>query len=185
MSTSLEGRVAVVTGGARGLGAGIADHLAQAGARVVIADVIDGAATAAGLQGSGHEFRSLDVTDTAAVERLMASVRADLGSLDILVNNAGISQPIGKMHRHARRGHRPRVRGERPRAHRLQPCCRSDHARAGPRQDHQHVVADRQARLARTGASTRPRSSPSSASPRSWPRSSPRPSRSTRSARAR
>ena len=97
MSTSLEGRVAVVTGGARGLGAGIADHLAQAGARVVIADVIDGAATAAGLQGSGHEFRALDVTDTAAVERTMTAVLGDLGSLDILVNNAGISQPIGKL----------------------------------------------------------------------------------------
>lgn len=95
MSTSLEGRVAVVTGAARGLGAGIADRLARAGARVVIADVIDGAATAAGLPGSGHTFRSLDVTDGAAVDALMASVRADHGRLDILVNNAGVSQPIG------------------------------------------------------------------------------------------
>ena len=95
MSTSLEGRVAVVTGGARGLGAGVADRLARAGARVVIADVIDGSETAAGLTGSDHEYRELDVTDTPAVERLMASVREELGSLDILVNNAGVSQPIG------------------------------------------------------------------------------------------
>jgi NAD(P)-dependent dehydrogenase (short-subunit alcohol dehydrogenase family) len=94
MSTSLDGRVAVVTGGARGLGAGIADHLARAGARVVVCDVLDGSATIASLGGSGHEFRPLDVTDTGAVERTMTSVREDLGSLDILVNNAGISQPI-------------------------------------------------------------------------------------------
>ena len=95
MSTSLEGRVAVVTGGARGLGEGIADHLARAGARVVVCDVLDGSRCVAGLEGSGHEFRPLDVTDTAAVERHMAAVKDDLGSLDILVNNAGISQPIG------------------------------------------------------------------------------------------
>jgi NAD(P)-dependent dehydrogenase (short-subunit alcohol dehydrogenase family) len=97
MSTSLEGRVAVVTGGARGLGAGVADRMAKAGARVVIADVIDGAETAASLPGSGHVYRALDVTDTAAVERFMTAVRDDLGSLDILVNNAGVSQPIGKV----------------------------------------------------------------------------------------
>jgi NAD(P)-dependent dehydrogenase (short-subunit alcohol dehydrogenase family) len=97
MSTSLEGRVAVVTGGARGLGAGIAQHLAQNGATVMILDVIDGTATAAGLPGSGHEYRALDVTDTAAVEERMAKIRAHHGSLDILVNNAGISQPIGSV----------------------------------------------------------------------------------------
>ena len=97
MSTSLDGRVAVVTGGARGLGAGIAQHLAQNGALVMILDVIDGTATAAALPGSGHEYRQLDVTDTAAVEERMAKIRAHHGSLDILVNNAGISQPIGKL----------------------------------------------------------------------------------------
>ena len=97
MSTSLEGRVAVVTGGARGLGAGIADRMARAGARVVIADVIDGSQTAADLAGEGHEFRALDVTDTAAVEAFMASVNADHGRLDILANNAGVSQPIGSV----------------------------------------------------------------------------------------
>jgi NAD(P)-dependent dehydrogenase (short-subunit alcohol dehydrogenase family) len=97
MSTSLDGRVAVVTGGARGLGAGIAQHLAQNGALVMILDVIDGTATAAALPGSGHEYRQLDVTDTAAVEERMARIHAHHGSLDILVNNAGISQPIGKL----------------------------------------------------------------------------------------
>jgi 3-oxoacyl-[acyl-carrier protein] reductase len=71
--------------------------MARAGARVVVADVIDGAETVAGLDGSGHSFRPLDVTDTAAVEAFMAAVKADTGSLDILVNNAGVSQPIGKV----------------------------------------------------------------------------------------
>ena len=97
MSTSLEGRVAVVTGGARGLGRGVADHLAKAGARVVVADVLDGTECVDALQGGGHEYRPLDVTDTPAVERYMGAVRDDFGSLDILVNNAGISQPIGKV----------------------------------------------------------------------------------------
>jgi NAD(P)-dependent dehydrogenase (short-subunit alcohol dehydrogenase family) len=97
MSTSLEGRVAVVTGGARGLGAGIAEHLARNGALVIILDVIDGTATAAALPGSGHEYRALDVTDTAAVEERMGKVRSHHGSLDILVNNAGVSQPIGSV----------------------------------------------------------------------------------------
>src|SRR5918999_1890585 len=97
MSTSLEGRVAVVTGGARGLGEGIATHLARAGARVVVCDVLDGSRCVSGLEGAGHEYRPLDVTDTAAVERHMVAVKDDLGSLDILVNNAGISQPIGKV----------------------------------------------------------------------------------------
>ena len=95
MSTSLEGRVAVVTGGARGLGEGIANYLARAGARVVVCDVLDGSRCVSGLEGTGHEYRPLDVTDTAAVERHMGAVNEDFGSLDILVNNAGISQPIG------------------------------------------------------------------------------------------
>lgn len=90
----LKGRRALVTGGARGLGAGIADALARAGADVVIADVLDaeGEATAAAMRGTGAKasFVKLDVTDDTAWERAVAQAIADLGGLDLVVNNAGV-----------------------------------------------------------------------------------------------
>ncbi len=86
----LAGRRALVTGGARGLGAGMAQALTAAGARVMIADVLKdvGEQTAAGLDGGG--FVELDVTDDAAWERAVAHTVSELGGLDVLVNNAGI-----------------------------------------------------------------------------------------------
>jgi 3alpha(or 20beta)-hydroxysteroid dehydrogenase len=86
----LSGRRALVTGGARGLGAGMAQALADAGARVMIADVLKdvGEQTAAQLPGCG--FVPLDVTDDAAWESAVVHTVAELGGLDILVNNAGI-----------------------------------------------------------------------------------------------
>lgn len=86
----LSGRRALVTGGARGLGAGMAHALAEAGARVMIADVLKdvGEQTAAQLPGGG--FVSLDVTDDAAWESAVAHTVEELGGLDIVVNNAGI-----------------------------------------------------------------------------------------------
>ena len=82
----LDGRVAVVTGAARGIGFASARRLIEAGATVVLADV-DGAALteAATRLGPRAIAASLDVTDEQAVTRLFADVRAD-----ILVNNAGI-----------------------------------------------------------------------------------------------
>jgi 3alpha(or 20beta)-hydroxysteroid dehydrogenase len=84
----LTGRTALVTGAAQGLGEGMAQALAAAGATVVVADLQDdlGAKVAESLPGGGHSFAHLDVTDDANWE----SVVSGLDGLDILVNNAGI-----------------------------------------------------------------------------------------------
>lgn len=98
MSGRLDGRVAFVTGSARGLGAGIAQRLAQEGAAVVCADFRDASSTVASLP---KEVKSaaipLDVTDTAAVEAAIAKTVSDFGGIDILVNNAGVAQPISDL----------------------------------------------------------------------------------------
>src|SRR5690349_6002958 len=87
----LTGRKALVTGGAQGLGEGMARALAAAGAKVVIADLQDevGAKIAESL-GDGHGFVHLDVTDDAGWEAAVGRATEWLGGLDILVNNAGI-----------------------------------------------------------------------------------------------
>jgi 2-hydroxycyclohexanecarboxyl-CoA dehydrogenase len=88
---TLDGRVAVVTGAGRGIGAAIAAELAGAGARVAVWDV--DAATAketAGRLGDRALGLDVDVTDRAALERGLATVEAELGPIDVLVNNAGI-----------------------------------------------------------------------------------------------
>jgi 3alpha(or 20beta)-hydroxysteroid dehydrogenase len=86
----LSGRCALVTGGARGLGAGMAQALTAAGARVMVADVLKdvGEQTAATLDGGG--FVQLDVTDDAAWENAIAHTVSELGGLDVVVNNAGV-----------------------------------------------------------------------------------------------
>jgi 3alpha(or 20beta)-hydroxysteroid dehydrogenase len=88
--TDLTGRVALVTGGAQGLGEGMARALAAAGARVMIADVNDLGAKTAESIGEGHGFVRLDVTDEAGWEAAIASTVDQLGGLDVLVNNAGV-----------------------------------------------------------------------------------------------
>ena len=88
--TDLTGRVALVTGAAQGLGEGMAQALAAAGARVMIADVNDAGAETAASLGDGHGFVHLDVTDEAGWEAATTACVDQLGGLDILVNNAGI-----------------------------------------------------------------------------------------------
>ena len=90
----LTGRKALVTGGARGLGTGMAEALARAGASVVIGDIQAdvGQATAETLRQAGAtaSFVSLDVTDDAGWESAVAATVDELGGLDIVVNNAGV-----------------------------------------------------------------------------------------------
>ncbi|HET9998000.1 MAG TPA: SDR family oxidoreductase [Nocardioides sp.] len=87
----LSGRKALVTGGAQGLGEGMARALADAGATVVIADLQEeaGRAVAKGL-GEEHGFVALDVTSDDGWESAIGEAVEHLGGLDILVNNAGI-----------------------------------------------------------------------------------------------
>ena len=90
----LTGRKALVTGGARGLGEGMARALARAGAAVVIADIREdlGKATASSLRedGANVKFVALDVTSDDSWAQAMPQAIAHLSGLDILVNNAGI-----------------------------------------------------------------------------------------------
>ena len=92
---NLEGKVALVTGGNGGIGLGMAEGLAQAGARVVIAarNAQKSAAAVDALKALGSDAFALaaDVTDEAAVTALFAQLAERCGRLDILVNNAGIN----------------------------------------------------------------------------------------------
>ena len=94
MEISLKNRVALVTGSAQGIGAGIARVLARAGADVVVCDIQaeGGQATAAEVAeiGSRSLFVLADISDPVAVSAMMDQVAAEFGHLDILVNNAAI-----------------------------------------------------------------------------------------------
>ncbi|MFW5952111.1 MAG: 3-oxoacyl-[acyl-carrier-protein] reductase [Gemmatimonadota bacterium] len=89
----LEGQVALVTGGSRGIGRVIAERLAREGARVVVTSRSEpsAAAVAEALPGSGHVGAACDVADRGAVDALVKRVEGELGGLDIVVNNAGIT----------------------------------------------------------------------------------------------
>ena len=94
----LDGRRALVTGAAQGLGRAIALGLAQAGADVLVNDIEIAAAPAAVLVGEiaklgrRAEFTPFDVSDTAGVQAAVGAAEARFGPLDILVNNAGINR---------------------------------------------------------------------------------------------
>ena len=90
----LENKVAIVTGGAQGIGKAIATAYVREGADVVIADLDINAAntTASELQNSGRRVVGIhtDVTKEASVTEMVSKVMADFGRIDILVNNAGL-----------------------------------------------------------------------------------------------
>ncbi len=86
--SALDGRVAIVTGGAQGIGRAIADGLAAAGARIVVAD-LKGAAEAATAYPGGVGI-TVDVADELAAQRMVDETLSACGTLDILVNNAGL-----------------------------------------------------------------------------------------------
>ena len=94
----LDGQIAVVTGGAQGLGLGITRQLASDGASVVIADRQEDKAReeAAKLQDEGLTVRAvaLDITDSAAVTAFFAALVAEEERVDILINNAGTGQQV-------------------------------------------------------------------------------------------
>ncbi len=88
---NLEGRTAVVTGGAGGIGREVAAALGRHGAHVVVADVDGGAASTVAAEAGLAEGVSLDVTDAAAVEDFVASLAARRGTIDVLVNTPAIT----------------------------------------------------------------------------------------------
>ena len=95
MFFDLSGQTAIVTGGAQGIGAGIADRLARAGAQIAVADLNadNGEAAAAKLTADGLKAFAVqvDVSRRDSVEPMVQSVLDRAGQIDILVNNAGIA----------------------------------------------------------------------------------------------
>jgi len=93
MQIDLSGKNALVTGSTRGIGRAIAEALAKSGARVaVVGRDLEKAQEAAAAVGNGSQGFACDVSDTAAVAKLVADVEVAFGSIDILVNNAGIAR---------------------------------------------------------------------------------------------
>jgi NAD(P)-dependent dehydrogenase (short-subunit alcohol dehydrogenase family) len=100
VAQTLEGKVAIVTGGAGGIGRAYARGLAEAGAAIVIADMNVEVAQEVADQLRADGFRAIavkvDVSDLASAQAMVAEATAQLGGVDILVNNAGIMAAIPK-----------------------------------------------------------------------------------------
>ncbi|NQV31309.1 MAG: 2-dehydro-3-deoxy-D-gluconate 5-dehydrogenase KduD [Phycisphaeraceae bacterium] len=88
----LDGKVAVVTGGARGLGRGMAEGLAQAGADIALVDILDMSDAKASIEALGRKCIAItaDLSKKESVDTIMDATVKGLGGIDILFNNAGI-----------------------------------------------------------------------------------------------
>ena len=95
MGDELSGKVAVVTGGASGIGKAIVEKFVAEGARVVIADVdVDAGVTLGEELGDSGAFTQTDVTDADQVQALVDSTVARFGGLHVMVNNAGVASAM-------------------------------------------------------------------------------------------
>ena len=88
----LKDKVAIITGGARGIGKAISELLAKEGARVVIADINEEAACETAKEIGQALGLELDVTSSSSVSEMIGRVQKEFGRIDILVNNAGITK---------------------------------------------------------------------------------------------
>lgn len=88
----LEGQVAIVTGGARGIGKGICEVFCREGATVALWDVLDGTETVNEITQNGGKifFQKVDVTDQSSVDSAIEEIIKQHGKIEILINNAGI-----------------------------------------------------------------------------------------------
>jgi NAD(P)-dependent dehydrogenase (short-subunit alcohol dehydrogenase family) len=97
VTNELVGKVAIVTGGASGLGEGLVRRFCDEGAKVLVGDIDrDGGMALAGDIGADAEFVEADVSDVDQVSRLVSTAVERFGGLHVMVNNAGVS---GTMHR--------------------------------------------------------------------------------------
>lgn len=98
---TLQGSVALVTGGASGIGLAAATRLAESGSRVILSDIQQdqGEREAASLREAGNEvqFVYCDVGDPESIKQLFDQIRTDAGTLDIAFNNAGIEGNMGPL----------------------------------------------------------------------------------------
>ncbi len=157
----LEGKVAIVTGGARGIGAAICRRYADEGARVVVADLLlDEANALAAEIGRGAFGVRLDVTRQASIDAAVAEVVAKAGGIDILVNNAGIFEMAPILEITEASWDKQFAVNTKGLLFMLQ-AVRPPHGRAGPRrQDRQLREPGRAARRGRWWRSTAPRRPP-------------------------
>jgi len=94
----LKGKVAIITGGARGIGEAYAMRLSEEGAKVVVADILDAEPVQREIESRGGEALALysDVTDEKSTEQMARKTVERFGSIDILINNAAMFASIGK-----------------------------------------------------------------------------------------